>query len=101
MFGSSIYNFQDGTVDAQLLAFDNFMKEGNFDPKAAIIHSHAWTKSVGFVVVNNLEYSEPVLDPPVFKEFMAIEPKLVNTGRVGSLSEFVEEMAGNQPVDER
>lgn len=92
---------QNGTVDQQLSAFNSFMKEENFDSKATVLNSYAWTKSIGFIIVNNLEYSDAVVDPPVFDEFMVSEPKLVNTERVGSLSEFVEEMAGNQPVDER
>ncbi|KAH8586209.1 hypothetical protein B0O99DRAFT_656947 [Bisporella sp. PMI_857] len=89
-------------VSQQLSAFNTFMDPKNFDPRATAIQAYTYQGSLNNTIISNgLEYSVPVLDPPVFAGFKAIQPQLGSTMRLSKVTDFVVESAAFQPVNSR
>ena len=99
--GGFIYNFAD-TVPQQLDAFANFMDPAKFDPRASVIQSFNYQAAIGLTVVaNGLTYTSPVPNPPILEPFRNMQPQLVNSMRISTLSAFAGEVAAAQAVNER
>jgi hypothetical protein len=84
--------YPESTIPQQLQAFEYFMSPGNFDPKAEMISAIGYIKEAGGVIVSDgIYYTEPIVEPPIFRPFTAIQPQLGNTMRVSYIIDFVEE----------
>lgn len=85
-----------------LAAFVNFTGQANYDVYGALIHSYAWTAANGgWIIANNIEYTKPVVDPPVFQELLAIQPQYANTMRISNMSDFAVELAASNVGDRK
>ena len=79
-----------------LSAFVTFAGQPTYDPYGALIHTYAWSAANGgWIIANNMHYTQAVVNPPVFQEFSAIQPQYVNSMRIASLSEFTLELAAS------
>ncbi|ESZ89776.1 hypothetical protein SBOR_9836 [Sclerotinia borealis F-4128] len=94
VWGGSIIN-PASTANEQIDALADFSSNPNYDEYASLIVSFAFQPSIGPVVVNNIVYTKPVVDPPVFQSFTAIQPQYSNTLRITNLSDIAGETAGS------
>ncbi|KAH7417948.1 hypothetical protein BKA64DRAFT_183691 [Cadophora sp. MPI-SDFR-AT-0126] len=79
-----------------LAAFAKFTGQENYDVYGALIHTYSWSAANGgWIIANNIEYTKPIVNPPVFQEFMAIQPQYVSTMRISNLSDFTLEIAAS------
>ncbi|PVH83587.1 FAD-binding domain-containing protein [Cadophora sp. DSE1049] len=79
-----------------LAAFVKFTGQANYDVYGALIHTYSWSAANGgWIIANNMEYTKPVVNPPVFQEFMTIQPQYVSTMRISNLSDFTLEIAAS------
>lgn len=89
---SNITSNSISTLNAQLAAFVNFTAQPKYDIYAALINSYSWSAANGgWIIASNLEYTQPVVNPPVFQQFTAI-PQLFSTMRISNLSDFTIEL---------
>ena len=84
------------TANASLLsALYNFAVNAPTDPDAALIVAFAYVEGE-YVAVTDIEYAKPIIDPPIFREFTAIE-SITSTLRITSLSNLTEEFKTANP----
>lgn len=82
--------------NASLAAFVKFTGQANYDIYGALIHTYAWSVAAGgWIINNNIEYTQAVSDPAVFEDFLAMQPQYENTMRISNLSDFTIEIAGS------
>ena len=94
--------YPSSTVPQQLSAFAGFMQSAESDPYAEIICAIGYVGAYQRVIVSlGLHYTKPVVNPPIFQPFTAIQPQLKNTMRVGDNLDFVQEVEGNQAKNPR
>jgi hypothetical protein len=80
----------------------NFSNQANYDIYGALINSFAYSAaSGGWIVANNIEYTKPVVNPPVFQQYTSIQPQVVSTMRISTLSDFTLEIAASNPAGRR
>lgn len=89
------------TLAQQQEAFMTYMTPANFDPNAALIQAFVFSATEGVLVSNDIEYSQPVLNPPAIQPFTSIQPQYESTERIGTLLDFVNEQATFQPTNAR
>ncbi|KAL9122301.1 MAG: hypothetical protein Q9187_001149 [Circinaria calcarea] len=80
------------TALAQITAFSDFNNATNYDVYASLITNFAYASGQGYVVGNNLEYTKPVVNPPVFQPLTGIEPQISSTMRISNLTDFTNEL---------
>jgi hypothetical protein len=85
------------TVPQQLEVLVAYTNQTNYDVFGAVINSYSWSAQNGFNVANNLEYTMPVVNPPVLQPWTAIQPQLFSTMRISNLSDFTIELNDNSP----
>lgn len=76
------------TILQQLQAFSSFASAPDFDQNAGLIQSLAFSSAGGPLVVNQLVYAQPIVDPPAFRPFTAIKPQVENTAAITALTPF-------------
>lgn len=76
-------------------AFDNFANNAPSDPDAALITAFAYSKGQ-YLASNDYEYAKPIVNPPIFHEFSAIE-SISSTMRITNLSDLVRELNVSNP----
>ena len=95
-------SYPSSTVPQQLSAFERFMQLSKSDLYAEIICAIGYVGAYQSVVVSNgLHYTQPVVNPPIFQAFTAIQPQLQNTMRIGYNIDFVNEVESNQAKNSR
>lgn len=97
-WGGTVY-YPLTTTDAQNKAFVNFNNAIKDDQFGSLIHTRAFDKASGQnIIVNSYEYTKPEVNPPIFHELLSIQPQLVNTMRISTLSDFTTELSiGSRP----
>lgn len=91
-----------GAVTPQLLnSFATLNDPIAFDEYAALIFSFTYTTAYGFLAVANIEYTKPVVNPPVFHGFTSVQPQLMNSMRISNQTDFTTEFVGTQPNGRR
>ena len=94
--------YPSSTVPQQLSAFQNFMQSAKSDPYAEIICAIGYVGAFNSVVVSvGLHYTKPIVNPPIFQTFTAIQPQLNNTVRIGDNIDFVNEVESKQARNTR
>ncbi|KAL1955951.1 hypothetical protein VTO42DRAFT_7936 [Malbranchea cinnamomea] len=93
--GSRAYLVDDVTKRSVLDAVVKFGDEWPSDPKAAMICNFAYTQGM-FVAAVNLEYTEPVENPPIFESFRQI-PQIMDTMGIKTLPEVALEFKESNP----
>ncbi|KAL8996344.1 MAG: hypothetical protein Q9169_004110 [Polycauliona sp. 2 TL-2023] len=90
------------TMPQQVAAFVGLAGAQPYDPYAALIHSYGFTAG-SWSVANNYEYTKVPAEPypPTFKPFTDIQPQLLNTMRVSSLTDFTVEIAATSAPGRR
>ncbi|MCJ1461410.1 hypothetical protein MMC07_000007 [Pseudocyphellaria aurata] len=84
------------TVNAPIInAFDNFANNASQDPDAALILTFDYIQGQ-FVWGNDYEYAKPVVNPPIFHEFMEIE-NISSTMRIANLTDLTQEIRAGSP----
>ena len=76
-------------------AFDNFAHNASQDPKAALIVAFAYYQGQ-YLIANDYEYTDPVVNPPIFHEFMDIE-SISSTMRITNLTDLTQEINAASP----
>ncbi|CAD6445787.1 c4d7b7e9-803e-4d51-ae8f-91bde273656d [Sclerotinia trifoliorum] len=79
------------TADQQINALADFSSNATYDENASLIMSFAFQLGVGAVVVNNVVYTEPVVNPPVYQPFTSIQPQYLNTMGIRNLTDVTSE----------
>ena len=94
--------YPSSTIPQQLSAFQSFMQSAKSDPYAEIICAIGYVGVFKSVVVSvGLHYTKPVVNPPIFQPFTAIQPQLNNTMRIGDNIDFVNEVESKQARNSR
>ena len=94
--------YPSSTVPQQLSAFQSFMQSAKSDPYAEIICAIGYVGAFKSVVVSvGLHYTKAVMNPPIFEPFMAIQPQLNDTMRIGDNIDFVNEVESKQARNSR
>jgi hypothetical protein len=82
------------TVDALLQAMDKFHEEGLSDPFAAFFFSIIMMPGSGFfTAVFETAYTKPQVDPPVFKDFKAIQT-VYSTNKLTNVKGLSSDLSG-------
>ena len=76
------------TILQQLQAFSSFASAPEFDQNAGLIQSLAYSSAEGSLIVNELVYAQPFVNPPAFQPFTAIHPQFENTAAITALTPF-------------
>ncbi|KAI3317208.1 hypothetical protein HD806DRAFT_394730 [Xylariaceae sp. AK1471] len=83
------------TADEQIMALAAFNKPESYDEFASLITTFAYSGALDVqVVVNDMEYSKPIADPPVFTT-LAEMTALSSTQRVTNMSDLAAETEAN------
>ena len=84
------------TANASLLdALRNLTANAPTDPDAALIVAFAYAEGE-YVAATDIEYAKPIVDPPIFQDFMDIE-SIASTLRITTLSNLTEELKTANP----
>lgn len=75
-------------------AFAHFADNVVDNPKAALILASAYVAATAtWLFANDYEYADPTLTPPpIFEEFLSIEPQISSTLRIATLSDLAAEL---------
>ena len=79
--GQIIYDYS--TREQQLDNFVAFSSNPQYDKYATIIHVYGYSGGQ-FATLNSLQYTKPVLDPPVFRPFTSTQPQFLNNLRIST-----------------
>lgn len=79
------------TVDKQMVALAEFNDPSTYDNYASLLTTFAYSGKQDFqVVVNNMEYTKPVVNPLVYHKLTSL-PSLSNTQRITNMSDLAAE----------
>ncbi|KAI5866715.1 hypothetical protein GGS23DRAFT_602967 [Durotheca rogersii] len=85
------------TADEQIVALAAFNDPESYDEFASLITTFAYSGAQDVrVVVNNMEYTKPVADPPAFRA-LARMAALSSTQRITNMSDLAAETQANNP----
>ncbi|KAK5988319.1 FAD-dependent monooxygenase CTB5 [Cladobotryum mycophilum] len=99
LWGGSVYHSLD-TIDDNLKAFGAFNSATDYDEYASLITSFGFAAGQGAAIVNSLEYTKPVENPPAFKHLLEI-PSLMSTMRISNMSDISKEQGSFSPDGKR
>ncbi|APA09132.1 hypothetical protein SS1G_03029 [Sclerotinia sclerotiorum 1980 UF-70] len=85
------------TADQQINALTDFSSNATYDENASLIMSLAFQLGLGAVVVSNVVYTEPVVNPPVYQPFTAIQPQFFDTMGIRNLTDVTSETLATLP----
>ena len=78
------------------------MDRKNFDPHASMILAIGYVGALGAIAISNgIWYTKPVVNPPIFQPFTAIQPQLSSTMRISNMTDFVDEEGSVQTPNSR
>ena len=100
-FWGGVIQYPISTAPAQINAFSDFSSATDYDIYASLITSFAYTSAQGYAVVNDIEYTKPIVNPEVFQPLTAIEPQYASTMRISNLSDFANELSSFSPNGNR
>ncbi|KAI9640838.1 hypothetical protein NHQ30_010679 [Ciborinia camelliae] len=81
-----------------LSSFANFMSPTGYDPYADMIFAVGYTNPGGVQSVSlGLQYTKPIVDPPVFQPFYNTSAAEFSTMRISNMSDFVAEEDTHNP----
>ncbi|KAI5919906.1 cytochrome P450 [Camillea tinctor] len=85
------------TAEQQILALAEFNDPEGYDEFASLITTFAYSGAQDLqVVVNNMEYTKPVADPPIFHTLTSMAA-LSSTQRITNMSDLAAETEANSP----
>ncbi|KAI0394219.1 hypothetical protein F5Y17DRAFT_458134 [Xylariaceae sp. FL0594] len=85
------------TADEQMTALAAFNEPRNYDEFASLITTFAYSgASDARVIVNNMEYTKPMADPPVFNTLTGMAA-LSSTQRITNMTDLTAETEANNP----
>ena len=76
-------------------AFENFANNASQAPDAALITAVAYAEGQ-YIFSNDYEYAKPIVNPPIFHEFTAIQ-NLTSTMRISNMSDLARELNVSNP----
>lgn len=88
--------YDDSTSPRLLNAFAELNKAVGFDEYAALILSFSYVSGTGFISSGNIEYTQPIVNPPTFQPFTSIQPQYSNTMRISNQTDFTTEFIQHQ-----
>lgn len=93
--------YDASTGDEQIAAFVNFSQAATYDEYSSLISTFSYSSAIlGSVVTTNLEYTKPVVNPPVFQEILSI-PSLKSTMRITNMTDLSAETQELQAAGSR
>ena len=96
MWGGQVIQSFD-TAEEQMVALATFNEADSYDEFASLLTTLVYSGSQGLqVVVNDIVYTKPVMDPPVFGTLTGISPLSSNL-RITNMSDLAAEMDVNAP----
>ncbi|KAK2627165.1 hypothetical protein QTJ16_003131 [Diplocarpon rosae] len=76
-----------------LPAFVKFAGQEDYDVYGALILTFSFlAPAPTWVITSSVAYTKPIVDPPVFRDFMAIQPQM-NTTRITNFTDLTNEIA--------
>lgn len=99
--GGVVYPIE--TRHQHFAAFEQLNAAEPYDKYAALLHNYLFTAETGWSVYNTYQYTKqpPEPFPLTFQPFTSIQPQLVNTLRVATLSNFTFELAAGSTAGGR
>lgn len=90
-FWGGVTYYSIDTGEAHLRAFESFNSAENYDEYASLITTFGYSGAQKSEFVgNNLVYTKPIPNPPVYSKFLEI-PSLGNSQRISNMSDFAKE----------
>ncbi|KAL2005432.1 hypothetical protein VTN00DRAFT_2643 [Thermoascus crustaceus] len=99
IWGGTVF-YPLSTVDQHLKAFVDLNSVDAYDEYASLITSFGFAAGQGSAVVNSIEYTKAVENPPVFQPLMEI-PSLYSTMRIANMADISTEQGSFQPNGKR
>lgn len=102
-FWGGQFVYPGSTLPAQLQAFYNFVESsdvvasGNPESILAYVRGYFGRTSPSSIVANFLTFTLPQPYPPIFDEFVSIQPLLTNSSRISNLTDFAIELETGTP----
>ncbi|KAI0398832.1 hypothetical protein F4802DRAFT_104478 [Xylaria palmicola] len=85
------------TAEPQIVALAEFNDPKHYDEYASLITTFAYSGTQGLqVVVNDMHYTKPLANPPVFQSLTSM-PAYSSTQRITNISDLVAETQANDP----
>ncbi|KAB8299324.1 hypothetical protein EYC80_001397 [Monilinia laxa] len=91
MWGGNIL-YDISTAEKQINALSDFTGNGTYDEYASLISTFVYQPAIGPLIANNLIYTKPVANPPIYKPFTTIEPQYLSTMRISNTSDISAEL---------
>lgn len=91
-FWGGLILYPISTAPAQITAFSDFNNGTHYDVYASLITSFAYASGLGYAILGNLQYTKPVVNPPVFQPLTGIDPQYSNSMRISNLTDFTDEL---------
>lgn len=89
--GIAGYPFE--TAPQHFEAFSRFTSRLEDDPFSSLVMLAGWNAAANQTTMGMAyHYAKPVVNPPSFNDFYAIQPEVVNTTRISNLTDFVTEL---------
>lgn len=93
--------YDASTADEQIAAFVNFSQPETYDEYSSLITTFSYASAIhGSILSTNLEYTRPVVNPPVFQAISSI-PSLTSTMRVTNMTDLSAESQKLQAAGSR
>ncbi len=100
-FWGGLILYDDSASSEILKAFADLNKDEGVDENAALILSFSYVTGAGFFTSANIEYTKPVVNPPTFQPFTAVQPQYTNSMRISNQTDFTTEFIQFQPNGRR
>jgi hypothetical protein len=96
--GSETYIYDNATAAGLDNAFYNMNINAPSDPYAAVILAYAYVQSIDtYVIASDLQYSKPVVNPPILQNFTAVPGAIASTLRITNLTGLTVEFNNSNP----
>lgn len=99
IWGGTVF-YPLSTIDQHLKAFVDLNSADAYDEYASLITSFGFAAGQGSAVVNSIEYTKAVENPPVFQALMEI-PSFYSTMRIANMADISTEQGSFQPNGKR
>lgn len=96
--GTILFEYSSSLLDVQAEAYSAFMDPSNFDDAATMFVAFFYLNGA-WIGGNVLFYTEPVDNPPVFRNFTSIPRPVANTLRLTKVSDVATEQPSTRPPE--
>ena len=96
--GSQTFIYNNVTAAALNEAFYYIDENSLEDPFAQVILAYAYVQSIDtYIIASDLQYSKPIINPPILQNFTSVPGAVANTLRITNLTGLTQEFNASNP----